>query len=221
MGCLFRRTFKILSVSLLAFASSGVQANSQLGSQQVIDMTSASDLSGDMVVTTGFLHNLDVVAFEEPTLSVASNDIFSAGTEPSGSGWAGVVEVEMDEDLMLPYQDVSSFSDSFAGTDRETRMSGFYTMRYQFETDLPFRPYAGAGLGLVATDSNAQVGGVIAGRATAGFDFTVGEDSAVFAEYAFVKSGGVNLGASADSSASSSAIPDTEHSLKFGFRRTF
>lgn len=221
MDCLFRRAFKALTVSAIALTATGAQANADWGSLKIIDMTSASELSGDFVVTTGFLSDFDVIAFDAPTVSSVSDGIYFDEAQASRSGWAGIVEVDMDEELSLPFQSVSSFSDSFEDTERETRMSGFYTMRYQFETDLPFRPYAGAGLGLVATDSDAQMGGIIAGRATAGFDLTVGDEAAIFAEYAFVKSGGVNLGSTGENPVSSGAIPDTEHSLKLGFRRTF
>lgn len=215
----FTRTFKILAVSALALTSTVAQASNTL---DIIDMTTAGELSTDMVITTGFLHELDLVAFEDTSLSLIADDTeTSIDDDAPKTGWAGVVEVDMSEEPTLPMGEISSFSDTFDTTESEKKMSGFYTMRYEFNSSLPFRPYAGAGLGLVATTGEAGAGGVFAGRATAGFDLTLGEGSAVFAEYAFVKSGGVNVGLAGDAAASGGAIPDSEHSLKLGFRRTF
>lgn len=214
-------TFKALAVSGIALFCSGAQANSSLGQLNLIDMTAATGLSGDMVLTKGFLHDIDLVAFEQPRLSVAYTQTSPDEGDGSASGWAGIVEVDTNEEPSLSLQDSSAFSDKFTQSDRETRMSGFYTMRYQFETDLPFRPYAGAGLGLVTSNSSDAIGGIVAGRATAGFDLTVGADSALFAEYALVKSGGVNLGTTRSDAFSEGSLPDIEHSLKIGFRRTF
>jgi len=198
------------------------QASNDLKTLNIIDMTTDTEVSGDIVITTGFLHNLDLVAFDEPDLPDApAAFVFDETEDPDVSGWTGLVEIDMDEEATLPLADLSGFSDNFDTTERRKTMSGFYTMRYEFDTGLPFRPYAGAGLGLVTTSDETETGGVFAGRATAGFDLTVGEDAAIFAEYAFVKSGGVNVGLAGDAASGGGAIPDSEHSLKLGFRRTF
>ncbi len=216
----FARTFKVLTASAIALASVAAQASNNAGSVSIIDMTTDSTVSSDFIITTGFLHELDLVAFEEPATSLAADvPVFDTESEAPKSGWAGLVEVDMSDEATLPMDELSSFSDSFDTTDREKKMSGFYTMRYAFNSDMPFRPYAGAGLGLVATSNDTQTSGVFAGRATAGFDMTVGNNAAIFAEYAFVKSGGLNIGTANTTAAS--AIPNTEHSLKLGFRRTF
>ena len=222
---LFRRAFKALlvcTVSIAALGTTTASAGEAWSTLQLVDMTTSADLGGDMVVTTGFLHQLDLVAFQQPQLSIAPDGLsIQSIAARQDSGWSGLVEVDIDDDLAAPIRRVSAFSDTFAQRERETRMSGFYTMRYQFETDLPFRPYAGAGLGLVTSETASRSAGIIAGRATAGFDFAVSEQSAIYAEYAYVQSGGVTLGSAGSSSAGSLSIPDTEHTLKFGFRRTF
>jgi len=217
---LFKRCLGLATVSAMALSAAVAEANSTFRWMPVIDMTTSLDPGADMVVTTGFLHELDFVSPEVPRLSVAADSVDSEDRDAEKSGWSGVVEVDVDRQPALP-DNLSPFSDVFAENDTETRMSGFYTMRYQFETDLPFRPYAGAGLGVVATAADSAASGVVAGRATAGFDYTVSEGSAVFAEYALVKSGGVNIGAQGNGALATDTIPDIEHSLKIGFRRTF
>ena len=220
--CLSKLFFKALAVSGLALFGTGARANSGSNQVNLVDMTTTQDLGGDIVLTTGFLSDFDVVAFDRPQQQYAGYDVITANlSEQPITGWAGIVEVETDEDTALRITDISAFSHAFTDTNRETRMSGFYTMRYQFETELPFRPYAGAGLGLVTTNGDDAIGGVVAGRATAGFDFNVGSDSALFAEYALVKSGGVDIGTYDSNAFASGSIPDIEHSLKFGFRRAF
>jgi opacity protein-like surface antigen len=92
-------------------------------------------------------------------------------------------------------------------------------MRYDFDTGLDLVPYAGAGLGIVTKGTEAEVGGTVAGRATAGFDLNLAAETAVFAEYAFMKSGGVAFGNGQDGAGQT--VPDNEHSLKLGFRRQF
>jgi len=74
---------------------------------------------------------------------------------------------------------------------------------------------------LVATTTETEASGVIAGRATAGFDLTLGEGAALFAEYAVLKNGGVNLGTVGSGDNPGEAALDIEHSVKLGFRRTF
>lgn len=218
----YARTIKALAVSVLALTSFGTQASNGVQTLGLIDMTTDANVSGDIVITTGFLHNLDLVAFEDTDAPGTPDAIEFGATEGDfNSGWTGLVEIDMDEDPTIALSSISGFSDSFDTTERRKKMSGFYTMRYEFNSDMPFRPYAGAGLGLVATSDATTTGGVFAGRATAGFDFTVAKDSAIFAEYAFVKSGGVNVGLASDAAAGGGAIPDSEHSLKLGFRRTF
>ena len=216
------RIIRALAVSALALTSFGAQASNDAPSLSIIDMTTDTSVSADVVITTGFLTDLDVIAFDETPLPLASGDIaFDESASAFNSGWTGLVEIDMDEDAAIELSAISSFSDTFDTSERRKKMSGFYTMRYEFNTSLPFRPYAGAGLGLIATSDAAQTGGVFAGRATAGFDFTVAKDAAIFAEYAYVKSGGVNIGLAGDAAASDGAIADSEHSLKLGFRRTF
>lgn len=201
--------------------STQVQAESAWQPLEIIDMTTAKTFSADVVVTTGFLDNMDFVSLDEPKLSVASDALKFNTDSPKKSGWAGLVEVEVKEEPTLAFDEISTFSDTLVSADSETKVQGFYTMRYQFNSTARFRPYAGAGLGLVATTSETEAGGVVAGRATAGFDLTLGKGSALFAEYAILKNGGVNLGSLADSDNATGAVPDVEHSVKLGFRRTF
>ncbi len=211
--------FKALTFFAVALSGTTVQATNAWDSHEFADIAAIGQADLDFVVTRGFLHEMDLTSFEVPALAIALEDIkIDPNHKAKKSGWAGLVEVELDEDKALELEDVSTFSDAFATTERDVKLSGFYTMRYDFATKLPFRPYAGAGLGVVTTSSETDTAGIIAGRATAGFDLTLGEGSAVFAEYAFVKNGGVNLGSG---NSNFSAIPDSEHSLKLGFRRTF
>ena len=211
--------FKALTFVVAALSSTTAQANSDWNPHEFIEIAATGQADLDFVVTRGFLHEMDLASFEVPALAIALEDIKIDPTHKARkSGWAGLVEVELDEDKILELEDVSTFSDAFATTERDAKLSGFYTMRYEFASKLPFRPYAGAGLGVVTTTNETDTSGIIAGRATAGFDLTLGEGSAVFAEYAFVKNGGVNLGSS---NSNFSAIPDSEHSLKLGFRRNF
>jgi len=215
----YRSIFSALTICATILYSTTTHANNGWNAFEIIDMTDSGKADLDFVVTTGFLHDLDLVAYESPLLSISPEDVETDLTdEVEKTGWAGLVEVEVKDDKTLPLNDISVFSDDFATTERNTKVSGFYSMRYEFNSKLPFRPYAGAGLGLVATSNKTETGGVIAGRAIAGFDLTVGKETAIFAEYAYVKSGGVSLGVTNNSSA---AIPDNEHSLKLGFRRTF
>ncbi len=211
--------FKVLTFAAALLSYSTAHANSNLNSPEIMDISSASDPDLDFLVTKGFLHDLEVVSFQTPSFTISPESAEVDLTKKARkSGWAGLVEVELNGDKKLRLDDVTTFSDNFAVTDQNTKLSGFYTMRYEFATKLPFRPYAGAGLGVVTTTNETDTSGIIAGRATAGFDLTLGEGSAIFAEYAFVKNGGVNLGSG---NSNLIAIPDSEHSLKLGFRRTF
>jgi len=180
------RIIRSLAVSALALTSFGAQASNDAPSLSIIDMTTDTSVSADVVITTGFLTDLDVIAFDETPLPLASGDIaFDESESAFNSGWTGLVEIDMDEDAAIELSAISSFSDTFDTSERRKKMSGFYTMRYEFNT------------------------------------FTVAKDAAIFAEYAYVKSGGVNIGLAGDAAASDGAIADSEHSLKLGFRRTF
>lgn len=217
-----RRLLCASAISLTALSGTASASDDIWGPLQLVDMTSeAPEFGGDMLVTTGFVDDLSFVAFQEPDFGPALGALSyqSEEAEPQ-SGWSGVLDVDREKDPSTHIRDLSSFSDTFAQGERETRLSGFYTMRYQFETDLPFRPYAGAGLGVVGSETSQDMAGVVAGRAMAGFDFAVDARSAIYAEYAFVKSGGVTLG-TAGNGRTALAVPDTDHSLRLGFRRTF
>ena len=220
-NCRLRIIFSVLTSFNAVLLSGGAQASGSWQPLEIIDMTTASKVSADVVVTTGFFDDMDFVSLDEPVLSIASDSIKFDTEAPKKSGWAGLVEVEVTEEPTLPYGESSAFADTFNPFDEEKKVQGFYTMRYQFDTDSRFRPYAGAGLGLVATTTETEASGIIAGRATAGFDLTLGEGSALFAEYAVLKNGGVNLGAAGSGEASGNEALDIEHSVKLGFRRTF
>lgn len=207
-----------MTICAAVVSSTSVSANDAQNWTEIVELIDAGQADLDFKVTTGFPNNIDLITYVPALVTEAAPVEVNLKGNVKKAGWAGHVEVELTEDETPPLSEVSAFSDDFATTDRDTKLSGFYSMRYEFNSKLPFRPYAGAGLGLVATSNETESGGVIAGRATAGFDLTVGEGAAVFAEYAYVKSGGVRLGAVSENGGS---ILDNEHSLKLGFRRTF
>ncbi len=183
---------------------------------EIIDMTETGQADLDFVITTGFLNDLNFVSLDEKILSVTPE--FPDTPLEEKSGWAGLVEVEFNQDKILPLGNISAFSDTLTNTDRERRMSWFYSMRYAFESDVPVRPYAAAGLGVVASTTDTDTAGIVAARATAGFDLSFNEQSSVFAEYAFVKNGGVDFGTA---QGGITTRPDDEHSIKLGFKRNF
>jgi len=217
----FSPIFKALAVASVALCSTGAKASNSWAALEIIDMTTATQFIADVVETADFLPDINLSSLDEPALSLASNGFEFDTTRTHKSGWAGLVEVEVDEEPTLPFDEISSFSDTFLTTETEVEMQGFYSMRYQFESTSAFRPYAGAGLGLVTTSTDNEAGGIIAGRATAGFDLTLGEGASLFAEYAVLKNGGVNLGAVGADGATGNDALDIEHSVKLGFRRTF
>lgn len=184
-------------------------------------MTTSGAVSAYEAMSTTSFDQLDLTALDEPDLSVASGGLFLDTTAPNKTGWSGLVEVEVIEEPALPFAGNYNYSNTLASFDDETKLQGFYTMRYQFNSNARFRPYAGAGLGLVGSATETEAAGIIAGRATAGFDLTLGKGSAFFAEYAVLKNGGVELGDANAPDTSLSAVPDLEHSVKLGFRRSF
>ncbi len=213
--------FSVLTLSSAALFGAAAQAGGSWKPLEIIDMRTVGNLSADIVVTTGFFDDVDLVSLDDPAISFAADGIKIDTDTSKKSGWSGLVEVEVTEEPTLPFDDFSAYTDVYAQADDETKLQGFYTMRYQFNSGARFRPYAGAGLGLVATTTDAETAGVIAGRATAGFDLTLGEGSALFAEYAIMKNGGVNLGNAGGADNASDGVLDIEHTVKLGFRRSF
>jgi len=124
-----------LTLSNAALFGGAAQATGSWQPLEIIDMTTTSNVSADVVVTTGFFDDLDFVSLEEPVLSIASDGIPFDTETPKKSGWAGLVEVEVTEEPTLPYGESSAFADTFTPFDEETKVQGFYTMRYQFDTD--------------------------------------------------------------------------------------
>ena len=212
----------LISASYVGFCSAGAQANGSWAPLEIIDMTTSGAVRAHEALSTAFFDDMDLAVLDEPVLSVSSGGGLLLDQEASNkTGWSGFVEVELTEIPALPFEGTSKYSNTLAAFDEETKLRGFYSMRYQFNSDARFRPYAAAGLGLVGSATETEAAGIIAGRATAGFDLTLGKKSALFAEYAVLKNGGVNLGKAGEASTSLSTPPDLEHSVKLGFRRAF
>ena len=216
-----RNIFSVFTVSYAVLCSAEVQAGGSWAPLEIIDMTTSGVTRAYETISTTSFDDMDLTALDEPVLSVASGGLFQDATASNKAGWSGLVEVEVIEEPALPFVGNSNYSNTLAAFDDETKLHGFYTMRYQFNPDARFRPYAGAGLGLVAKTTETDAAGIIAGRATAGFDLSLGKGSALFAEYAILKHGGVNLGSAGEPGTTLSAVPDLEHSVKLGFRRSF
>lgn len=218
----FIRSFKTLgsACAIAMFSASAAQAQDAWGPLELVDMTTSSELSGEILITTGLIDNFEFVAFDAPE---QQPETFNAVPDyepvlPLTYGWRGMIEVDIDDRDTLTIAYVPGGENTLRADDRETRMSGFYTMRYDFQSDTAFRPYAGAGIGLVAAEDDRTLAGGVAARAIAGFDIEVDERSGIFAEYAFVKSSGAMF---AEADTAIPGLPDDEHSLKVGFRRTF
>lgn len=189
--------------------------------REIIHMTTSAGLYAGRTATD-VIEEISIAVADEPELSILPADaIYQAVTSAPGSGWRGTVDIEIDREPSVDFPAVSAFNDTFANADREKQMRGFYSMRYHFDTAFGISPYAGAGLGFVAGGTEADKGGIVAGRATAGFDLSLAKQTALFAEYAFTKGGGVSLGSAAEDGSLADSVPDSEHSLKLGFRRTF
>ena len=129
------------------------------------------------------------------------------------------MQVDLSSREALEPVNAPAFADGLALDEGTTRVAGFYTMRYDFASDAPFRPYAGAGLGLVGASDDARSAGAFAGRAIAGFDLTLADRTALYAEYAYTVAGASLSGTEAERL--SLGMPDDEHALTLGFRRTF
>jgi len=216
-----RIIFSALTLFNAVLMTSGAQASGSWQPLEIIDMTTSHSADADVVVSTGFFDEMDFVSLDEPILSIASDGIKFDTKAPKTRGWSSLVEVELTEEPTLQFGEASSFANTLASIENETKVQGFYSMRYQFSGDTRFRPYAGAGFGLVAKGTETEASGTLAGRATAGFDLTLGEGSALFAEYAVLKNGGVNVGSSGAEDSSGAIADDIEHSVKLGFRRSF
>lgn len=193
-------------------------ASEGFGALELIDMTSLAELD------LGFsardvMADLGGAALEAPVLALSGSAIEVQPEPIFAPGWNGVVDLEMTGEPTLDDVGGTAFDDRFMDPVQRRKMRGFYTMRYQFGDDDVFRPYAGAGLGVVAESVGEATGSSVAGRATAGFDMAMDERSAFFAEYAFVRSGGVDVGKG--DGLGGATLRDSEHRLKLGFRRTF
>jgi len=201
-NCHLRIVFSVLTSISAVLLSGAAQANGSWQPLEIIDMTTSNVTSPDVVVTTGFFNTTDLTSLDEPILSVASDGIKFDTVAPKRRGWASLVEVELTEEPTLAFGEVSTFSDTLASADNEMKLLGFYSMRYQFSADTRFRPYAGAGFGLIAKGTETEA-------------------SALFAEYAFLKNGGVNVGTTSADDGVGAIADDIEHSVKLGFRRSF
>lgn len=220
MSKLLRVALKGLTVATaLVAGTSAAQARNGWNVIELVYQTADAGLSVGLSASDLF-YDIGLAATEQPDFSVTRNETLALPVaDTKRSGWRGIVDVEIEREPVLDYETQPASRDLFAKSSQERQMRGFYTMRYDFDTGLDLVPYAGAGLGVVAKGTEAAMGGTVAGRATAGFDLMLAAETAVFAEYAFTKSGGVAFGepqASADN-----AVPDSEHSLKLGFRRQF
>lgn len=216
-----RRVLRGLIAASAILIGSGVTAEARNGwtVTELVYMTADAGLSVGLSATD-FFHDIGLAAAEQPELSLTEGDTsFLPVEESKRSGWRGVVDIEIERSPTLDDRNLTTFHDRLSQSVQERRMRGFYSMRYHFDTGLNIVPYAGAGLGVVAKGTDADVDGAVAGRATAGFDLFLAEETAVFAEYAFTKNGGVAFGN--DPVDADNAVPDSEHSLKLGFRRTF
>lgn len=210
---LARRSKTTLALAIVALFAGTLssQAEDAWGPLEVIDMTTSSDLTGTVLVSE------PRETAEPQPLEVAEKDRYEP-ILPLRHGWRGSIEVDVDEGDVLSVGYVPGERHALPTREARKVMTGFYTMRYDFKSETAFRPYAGAAVGIVAADEADSLAGGVAARAVAGFDIEVDRDSGFFAEYAFTKSGGPVF-AQADTAAVT--LPDDEHTLKVGFRRTF
>lgn len=215
----FSRPFLWILAASTAFSATTATAEDRWNGLQPTELYPTVQIHSEFVVSSGFIGDFDLIAFDEADRDDAT------GSSPIGDsilprGWQGLIEVDMDEEETISVSYVPGHADRLKTSTSETRMSGFYTMRYSFESDSEIRPYAGAGVGIVATEDGSRLAGGLAARAVAGFDIEVDDNAGFYAEYSFLKSSGTML-AQADAGAGNSALPDDEHSITFGFRRTF
>jgi hypothetical protein len=190
MSKLLRVALKGLTVATAIVAgTSAAQARNGWNVIELVYQTADAGLIAGLSASDLF-YDIGLAATEQPDFSI------TPVAAKRRSGWRGIVDVEIEREPTLDYETQSVSSDLFAKSSQARQMRGVYTMRYDFDTGLDLVPYAGAGLGVVAKGTEAEMGGTVAGRATAGFDLMLAAETAVFAEYAFTKSGGVAFGES-------------------------
>ena len=180
------------------------------------DASSEDALDSDVLGAVETMWDSSLISFDTAPVDVLNLSFMP----PLPKGWSASVDVALDEGDEEPAPlNGPAFADGLDAKDPAEMVSGFYTMRYDFESDTAFRPYAGAGIGLVSVGDDTDRRDSLAGRALAGFDVAVDQNAAFFAEYAFMKSGG-SAGYSGVAGTSID-LPDDTHSFKIGFRRSF
>ena len=106
----FRQIFRALAVSSIALCSTGAQASNSWEASDIIDMTTATQFFTEIVETADFLPQIDLSSLDEPTLSLASNGFDLDTSDTTKSGWAGLVEVDVNEEPTLPFDEIGRAS---------------------------------------------------------------------------------------------------------------